>query len=117
VLKEAKINVVDLSGIATDDRLGHSTFAESPDIVRSIGARIARGQDFTDKGGIGDKITQATTSVASTVGSTAGLVISAPLAIVDGRTRDSLGDQINSVGSGAADSFGAITTVGGVTLY
>ena len=68
-------------------------------------------------GGIGDKITQATTSVASTVGSTAGLVISAPLAIVDGRTRDSLGDRLNSVGSGAVHSFGDITTVGGVTLY
>jgi len=117
LFKEAKINVVDLSGIATDDRLGHSTFAESPDIVRSIGARIARGQDFNDKGGIADKITQATTTVASTVGSTAGLVISAPLAIVDGRTRDSLGDQLNSVGSGAVHSFGDITTVGGVTLY
>ena len=95
---QQKIIVVDLSAIDTPDRLGHNKFAESPEIVQSLGRRLASGQSFDDgKAGVGDRIVQATTGAASTVGSVAGLAITAPLAIVDGRTREGLSEQIGEV--------------------
>ena len=117
LFREARINVIDLTGVKSDDRLGHSTFAESPEVVRSIGLRIAQGQDFNDgKAGLGEKLAQVTTGAASTVGTAAGLAVSAPLAIVDGRTRDSLGDQFEDMGSQARTTLGATTTLGAATL-
>jgi esterase/lipase superfamily enzyme len=118
LFEEERINVVDLTSVQTSDRLAHSKFAESPQIVRMIGARIAEGQSFNDgKLGLGERITQATTGVASTVGETAGLAISAPIAIVDGRTREGMAEHFDSVGHNAASSVEAVTDVGDVTRY
>jgi esterase/lipase superfamily enzyme len=112
------ITVVDLTAIKTDDGLKHSKFAESPAVVQSIGARLAEGQSFNDgKAGIGDKITRATTGVAGAIGSTAGLVISAPIAIVDGRTRDGLEEQFHAAHTHAESSLGAISGVGDLSHY
>jgi esterase/lipase superfamily enzyme len=112
------ITVIDLTAIKTDDGLKHSKFAESPAVVQSIGARLAAGQNFNDgKAGLGDKITRATTGVASTIGTTAGLVISAPIAIVDGRTRDGLEEQFHAAHTHAESSLGAISNVGDLSHY
>ena len=111
------ITVIDLTAIQTNDVLRHSNFAESPAVVRSIGARLAEGQNFNDKAGLGAKITRATTGVASTIGSTAGLVISAPIAIVDGRTRDSMEEQFHAAHTHAESSLGAISGVGDLSHY
>jgi esterase/lipase superfamily enzyme len=104
-----RINVVDLTDITTNDSLNHSKFAESPKIVEMIGSRLAAGQNFSDKGGLGEKVVQATAGAASTVGSAAGLAISAPIAIVDPNTRESLGSQFDNLGQNVRSTVGEVS--------
>lgn len=97
-LADSQISVVDLTTIKSGDRLNHGKFAESPEIVRLIGARISEGQTLTDsKIGVGDTILAATTSTAVAVGSTAGLILAAPVAVVDANTRDNYAGGVQSL--------------------
>ena len=104
-----RINVIDLTDVTTDDSLNHSKFAESPKVVEMIGRRLASGENFNDKGGLGEKVVQATAGAASTVGSAAGLAISAPLAIVDPNTRESLGSQFDNLGQNVRSTVGEVS--------
>lgn len=105
-LKEQRIDVVDLTDVKGDPT-GHTTFARSPEIVRSLRDRMAAGQALHDGGaGIGDKAAMVATGAAEAVGAAAGLAVAAPLAVVDGRTRDSLGDRVGQVGDGLGKSVG-----------
>lgn len=82
------ITVIDLTKIKAGDNLHHTKFAESPEIVQLIGTRLSSGQTLTDSRlGLGDHIVAATAGAAHTVGTAAGLVVSAPAAIVDQNTR------------------------------
>ena len=45
--------------------------------------------------GLGARIMQVTSGAAGTVGHAAGLVISAPVSVVDPETRDHFGDQVD----------------------
>ena len=101
-LAESQISVIDLTMIKAGDSLNHGKFAESPEIVRLIGARISDGQTLTDsKIGLGDTILAATTGTAAAVGSTAGLILAAPVAVVDADTRDNYAGGVQSLlGSG-----------------
>lgn len=38
------VEVIDLTDVSSADRLGHGKFAQSPEVVRSIGLRLATGQ-------------------------------------------------------------------------
>jgi esterase/lipase superfamily enzyme len=68
-LADNKITVIDLTKVKAGDRLNHGKFAESPEIVRLIGARISDGQTLTDsRVGLGDKILAATTGTAAAAG-------------------------------------------------
>jgi esterase/lipase superfamily enzyme len=69
--------VVDISAIRAGDRVNHDTYAASPEIVRLIGARLIEGQVITDS-----EATGASTAV-ETLGSAAGLLITAPIRIFD----------------------------------
>ena len=90
-----KIRVVDLTKIKAGDSLHHSKFAESPQIVQLIGARISQGQILTDsRVGLGDKILEATTGTAAAAGSAAGLILSAPIAVVDQSSRDNYANHV-----------------------
>lgn len=112
-LKAQRIDVVDLSDVQ-GDRTGHTTFARSPEIVRSLGDRMLAGQSLHDGGaGIGDKAAMAATGAAQAVGAAAGLAVAAPLAVVDGRTRESLGDRIGHVGDGLGQTIGGLGVGGG----
>ncbi len=93
------ITVIDLTKIkTTGDRLHHSKFAESPQIVQLIGSRLSEGQQLTDnRVGFGDQIVSATAGVAAVAGTAAGLAISAPVAMVDQNTRDHFGDQLGAL--------------------
>ncbi|RWF50214.1 MAG: alpha/beta fold hydrolase [Mesorhizobium sp.] len=96
----AKNNVVviDLTKVKSGDKLNHGKFAESPQTVQLIGARIAGGQNLTDsRVGLGDTIIQATTGAAAAAGSAAGLVIAAPVAVIDQNTRENYGRQVNAL--------------------
>ena len=92
------VTVIDLTKVKSGDKLNHGKFAESPQIVQLIGARMASGQNLTDsRVGLGDTIIQATTGAAAAAGSAAGLVISAPVAVVDQNTRDNYGKHVESL--------------------
>jgi esterase/lipase superfamily enzyme len=72
--------------------------------VQLIGKRLAEGQTVADsRGGLGDRIIQVTAGAATAVGTAAGLAVAAPVAIVDPRTRQSLGDHVESLGRSASD--------------
>ena len=102
------INVIDLTKIKSGDKMNHSKFAESPQIVQLIGTRLSQGQTLTDSHvGIGDSVIAATTGVAATAGGAAGLLIAAPLAVVDQDTRKNYAHQVNAVsGSGTIEKDG-----------
>jgi len=83
-----KITVIDLTKIKSDDDLNHSKFAESPQIVQLIGARLSTGQALTDsRVGLGESIVSATAGAAQSVGTAAGMVISAPIAAVESTSK------------------------------
>ena len=93
-LAQYKIDVVDLTKLKTGDPIHHAKFAEAPDIVKSIGTRLAQGQDInTRSAGLGDTLGGAVAGAAATVGKAAGLAIAAPIAVVDPVTRENLSEQ------------------------
>ncbi len=97
-LETNNITVIDLTQIKTADSLHHSKFAESPQIVQLIGARLSEGQKLTDTHvGLGDSIVAATAGVAAAAGTAAGLAIAAPVAVIDQDTREHLGDQLDNL--------------------
>jgi esterase/lipase superfamily enzyme len=96
-----KISVIDLTEIKAGDDLHHSKFAESPQIVQLIGARLSDGQTLTDsRVGLGDRIVEATAGVATVAGTAAGLAVAAPVAVIDQNTRENFGQHVNSLGTG-----------------
>ncbi|PPQ36360.1 Esterase/lipase superfamily enzyme [Rhodoblastus acidophilus] len=105
MFRAERITPIDLTDIQTPDSLGHTKFAESPEVVRAIGARLASGQTFAEKPGLGGVLAQTASGAVSTVGSAAGLAISAPLSIVDGHA-DELGDRFNQVGGNLRSTVG-----------
>ncbi|MBB4226506.1 esterase/lipase superfamily enzyme [Rhizobium mongolense] len=93
------ITVIDLTKVKAGDRLHHSKFAESPEIVQLIGARLSSGQALTDSRlGLGDHIVAATAGAAHTVGAAAGLVVSAPVAVLDQNTRQNYAHHVETLG-------------------
>lgn len=49
VLEQNRLRVVDLTDIGTADKLGHAQFAEAPELVRTIGARLASGGKLSEE--------------------------------------------------------------------
>lgn len=111
-MQQDKITVIDLTKLRTDDRLNHAKFAASPEVVQLIGARLAEGQTMTDsKTAFGDRLVAVTTGAAASVGTAAGLIVTAPVAIIDPDTRETYNSQIKAFGntlSDNADSAGAL---------
>ncbi len=97
-LEDNKIAVIDLTKIKAGDDLHHSKFAQSPEVVQLIGKRISEGQTLTDnRVGFGDQILVATTGTAAAAGNAAGLILAAPVAVVDQNTRDNYGRQVGAL--------------------
>ncbi|HEX3496188.1 MAG TPA: alpha/beta hydrolase [Methylocella sp.] len=104
-LARERIGVINLTGVSSADQLNHGTFAENPQIVELIGRSIASGQTLTDsKVGFGEKILQTTAGATASVGHAAGLVVTAPVAIVDPLTREQYGDQVDAFGQSVRDA-------------
>jgi esterase/lipase superfamily enzyme len=109
-LARENIAVLNLTSIQSEDALNHGKLASS-EVVALIGRRLAAGQTINDSHvGLGDKIVQTTAGAAVTIGTAAGLAVSAPVAIVDPQTRETFGEQIERLGRGVADTAGS--TVG-----
>ncbi len=100
-----RITVIDLTRLHTDDKLNHAKFAASPEVVQLIGTRLASGQTMTDSHvALGDKLVAVTTGAAASVGTAAGLIVTAPVAVLDARTRDSYDDQVRAWGASLQDN-------------
>jgi esterase/lipase superfamily enzyme len=106
------IKVLDLTKLRVGDRSNHDKFAESPEVVQMIGRRLVEGQTVTDSRiGVGDRIAQATVNAASVVGSAAGLVLSAPVAVVEPNSRANYNDQVKTLSNSLADTADAGTKI------
>lgn len=105
--------MIDLTKVKQGDRLHHTKFAESPEIVRLIGSRISDGQRLSeDKAGLGDHILDATIGTAAAAGHAVGLILTAPVAVVDQKTRDNYGDRANALVGASAQARTAATACG-----
>jgi esterase/lipase superfamily enzyme len=103
-LADERIAAIDLTDVASSDPTGHGTFAQSPEIVRLIGQRLAAGQTLSDgRASLGEKIGTIAVGAASTVGAAAGVVVSAPFAVIDPDTRETLGDRAAEIGGHAGN--------------
>lgn len=102
------IMVVDLTGLASGDPLKHGTFAQAPEAVRLIGGQLATGQDLsTFDIGFGDRLADLATATGSNVGQAAGLIVSAPIAVIDDDTRRSYDERLERFGSSVGSTFEA----------
>jgi esterase/lipase superfamily enzyme len=89
------ITVVDLTDAKTGDRIGHSTFAESPEAVGLIGAQLAGGQELsTFKVTATERFGQIATSTGTSIGAAAGIVVTAPIAVLDPASRAAHAQQV-----------------------
>ena len=105
-LEKARLDVVDLSEVQTSDKLAHGKFAESPEVVRLIGTRLVEGQPVSDgrQAGLGDRIGELTTGAGAAVGAAAGLILTAPVAVIDSSTRENYGARVGELVPGVAGS-------------
>ena len=99
------ITVVDLTKLRTGDPLNHGKFAESPEVVRLIGQRLAEGQSINDsRVGLGDHIIEASAGAAAAVGTAAGVIVAAPVAVIDAKTRENYDEHLKNLGHNIAGS-------------
>jgi esterase/lipase superfamily enzyme len=106
VLEQARVHVVDLTAIKSSDAMNHGKFASS-EVVKAIGHRLAAGQSLNDaRLSLGERFGSVAQGAAGTIGSAATLAVSAPVAIIDPNTRETLGAQATSIG---ATATGALT--------
>ena len=104
-IERAAVTVVDLTKLRAGDALHHGKFAENPEVVRLIGKRLAEGQAVSgSRIGLGDRIIQLTAGTAAAVGTAAGLAVSAPVAILDQQTRESLEEHAEGLGRSLSDT-------------
>ena len=109
-LAESKLNVIDLTSLKSGDPLNHGKFADSPEVVQMIGARLMTGQTITDSDvGLGERIGAVALGAAQTVGTATGAVVSAPIAVFDPATRRSYGGQWRNVGASAGNTADAVS--------
>jgi esterase/lipase superfamily enzyme len=67
------VTILDLTELRTGDRINHSAYAQSPEIVRLIGDRLIEGQVITD----------SDVSSVGALGTAAGTVVAAPIRIFE----------------------------------
>jgi esterase/lipase superfamily enzyme len=91
------VEVLDLTELKGGDNFNHGKFAESPPVVRFIGKRLAEGQTLSDNGPtFGEHVAALTTQAAAVT----GLVVSAPLSVLDPHAGRSFGQQLtNALGT------------------
>jgi esterase/lipase superfamily enzyme len=88
------ITVVDLTAAKTD-RVGHTTFAESPEAVGLIGAQLAGGQELsTFEVTATDRFGQIAASTGTSIGTAAGIIVTAPIAVLDPASREAHARQV-----------------------
>lgn len=81
------VTVIDLSQLSNGDRLNHSKFATSPEIVQLLGSRMAEGQIVSDADTSAAQLGAQAQGAGRAIGSVAGVVLSAPVLIFSSASR------------------------------
>ncbi len=92
-LEELGVSVIDTSAIASNDPLGHNVFADSPEIVRLLGRRLA-GQSLS--GGDATFADRAGVAAANFAGSAARVAVAAPASVISGEAREVLKRELSA---------------------
>jgi len=83
ILEQGRVNVVDLTGMASNDFTNHGKFA-SGEVVGAIGERLAEGQSLAEaKGGLVESLGVFTSSAINVAAGVATGAVAAPTAILD----------------------------------
>jgi len=96
VLEDLGVSVIDTSGVTTNDPLGHNAFADSPELVRLLGLRLA-GQSLD--GGKASVADQIGATAANFAGQAARLAVAAPVAVISPEAREILKEELSSDGT------------------
>lgn len=91
-LEELGVSVIDTSAIASNDPLGHNAFADSPEIVRLLGRRLA-GQSLS--GGEATVADRVGLAAANFAGSAARVAVAAPASVISGEAREVLKRELS----------------------
>lgn len=100
VLKELGVSVIDTSAITSSDPLGHNAFADTPDIVRLLGRRLA-GQSLA--GGEVSIADRFGVSAANFAGTAARLAVAAPASVISPKAREILKRELSPDGGQIVD--------------
>jgi esterase/lipase superfamily enzyme len=106
-IAEKGVEVVDLSGAGGGDPLRHSKFAQNPNVVRFLGEELINGATRDPRAGLGERIGGVPMGVAHGVGDAAGLVLSAPIAIVDPQFRRAYSNRAQQLWQGVDEAAGS----------
>jgi esterase/lipase superfamily enzyme len=100
VLEKLGVSVIDTSAVVPGDPLGHIAFADTPDIVRLLGRRLA-GQSLSgEEANIADRIG---VSAANFAGSAARVAVAAPAAVISPKAGEILKRELSSDGGQIVD--------------
>jgi len=104
-LKREGIEVIDATRFRSSDPFHHGKFAGNPQLASVIGQIFTPGQTLTgSRVSLGETILQTTAGATASVGRAAGLVLAAPVAIVDPVTREQYGDQVDAFSQSVRDT-------------
>ena len=82
------ITVLDLSALRNGDRLNHSQFATSPEVVQLLGERLIEGQAISDADvGSPGQLPAAAVGADEAIGTVAGAALTAPIRILQSASR------------------------------
>jgi esterase/lipase superfamily enzyme len=109
-LARANITAIDLTRMRSGDPLHHATFAQSAEVVRSIGARLVAGQNVGQEDTLGEGIGLVVGAAARSVGAAATAAVSIPAATVDPASRRNLEDSFRAILPGASDPHEDVAT-------
>jgi len=110
MIEREGLSVVNMTALPSDGMFNHGKYAEDPRVIDLIGRSIVAGQTLGDQRvGLGDRIMALTTGAAGSVGGAAGLVISAPVSIVDPQSRDNFGDNVDQFSRSVRQLGSAVT--------
>jgi esterase/lipase superfamily enzyme len=83
IFEQGRVNVIDLTGMASNDALNHGKFA-SGEVVSAIGERLAEGQTLTEaRHGLVDSFGMFTGGAINAAAGVATGAVSAPSMILD----------------------------------
>ncbi|MHC2216382.1 alpha/beta hydrolase [Rhizobium leguminosarum] len=100
LLDQLGVSVIDTSAIATNDPLGHNAFADSPEIVRLLGRRLAGQSLEGGKASVADEIGM---TAANFAGTAARVAVAAPVAVISPEAREILKRELSSNGGKMVD--------------